>query len=235
MAGPGARRPSRWCGLSSCRSTSDTRSFTTTTQRGRQGSSNYGAAFRRRSRRCLPCRSRRHTREQTSASGRPANDRPHSVQSRSTREHPATRSTTFEDPPQSGFLSPAASCSAGRGKGTARKKRARAWRGVFEPGSFERPLPLPTSERCSPVSIGKDRYQNDDEDDPKPGRHSDPFLGKRVDSTRNGWPAAGSKPRDSSALPERFPASCRPCVSLEPSRPAGYGRWGRGSSATLPA
>jgi hypothetical protein len=128
---------------------------------------NYAAAFRRRSRRCLPCRSRRHTREQTSASGRPANDRPHSVQSRSTREHPATRSTTFEDPPQSGFLSPAASCSADRGK-------ERLGKNAREPGEGSSSL-VPSSDLCpslpqrdaSPVSIGKDRYQNDDEDDPK--------------------------------------------------------------------
>jgi hypothetical protein len=120
------------------------------------------------------------------------------------------------------------------GKGTARKNAREPREGSSRLVPSSDPCPSLPPRDASPVSIGKDRYQNDDEDDPKPGRHSDPFLGKRVESTRNGWPAAGSKPRDSSALPERFPASCRPCVSLEPSRPARYGRWGRGSSATLP-
>ena len=34
---------------------------------------------------------------------------------------------------------------------------------------------LLTPRDASPVSIGKDGYQSNDEDDPKPGRHGDPF------------------------------------------------------------
>jgi hypothetical protein len=44
-------------------------------------------------------------------------------------------------------------------------------------GPVERPLPLLPPRDASSVSIGKDGYQKNDEDDPEPGRHSDPFLG----------------------------------------------------------
>ena len=63
---------------------------------------------------------------------------------------------------------------------------------------------------ASPVSVGKQGYHNNDEDDPKPGRHSDPFLGsgptlRRIEGRRRG--------RTIGCL-ERFPATRRPGVRL---------------------
>lgn len=76
-----------------------------------------------------------------------------------------------------------------------RNRCDKLWRGLRASVPSSDPYPSLPPRDASPVSISKDGYQNNDEDDPKPGRHSDPFLGKRADSTRNGWPAAGSNPR----------------------------------------
>ena len=68
---------------------------------------------------------------------------------------------------------------------------------------FERPLPSLPPRDASPVSIGKDGYQSNDEDDPKPGRHSDPFPWKRADSTAS-RPVFATRSRSGGALPPDF-------------------------------
>jgi hypothetical protein len=62
--------------------------------------------------------------------------------------------------------------------GESREKNTRnAGEGSPSLGPLKRPYPSLPSREASPVSIGKEGYHNNDEDDQKPGRHSDPFLG----------------------------------------------------------
>ena len=57
------------------------------------------------------------------------------------------------------------------GRGVREKKTRKAGKGSPSVSPFERPLPSLPPRDASPVSIGKDGYQNDDQDDQKPGRH----------------------------------------------------------------
>jgi hypothetical protein len=62
------------------------------------------------------------------------------------------------------------------GRGVRGKRRERLERGLRASGLSSDPYPSLPLRDASPVSIGKDGYQSNDEDDPKPGRHGDPFL-----------------------------------------------------------
>jgi hypothetical protein len=115
----------------------------------------------------------------------------------------------------------------------ARKKTRKAGEGLRSSVPSSDPCPSLPSRDASPVSVGKDGYQRNDEDDQKPGRHSDPFLGSRPDSTRNGCSlrvegfSIEAYPERLRPSQERPPQKGRPAPSrqarAEASKPRGPG------------